>query len=183
MAQQMKGWFSTPGRPGDRTLDDQRKGLEPLYAQLFGATVLDVGCAEGLLAMDFVTHHAAQVHGVEIVAEHVKVAQRLNPHGNRCTFQAADANTFQPVMQYDIVTMLAILHKLRNPTEACARFAGVATKMCVIRLPPEHAPTIIDPRSGNNPHHIGKVMEKRGFELAQVTHSHFNEWCGTYIRA
>jgi SAM-dependent methyltransferase len=177
-----RGWFSTPGRPGDRTLEDQKKGLEPLYGMLFGSTVLDIGCAEGLLAMDFAAHHANQVHGVEIVAEHVEVARRLNPHGNRCTFQVADANAFQPVMQYDIVTMLAILHKLKNPTAACARFADAATKMCVIRLPPEHAPTIVDPRSGNNPHHIGQVMEKRGFELAHITHSHFNEWCGTYIR-
>jgi SAM-dependent methyltransferase len=177
-----RGWFTTTGRPGDRTLEDQQKGLEPLYTQLPGKSVVDIGCAEGLLVMDFVVAGAFGVHGIEIVPQHIEVARRLNPHGLLCTFEVADANDYVPRRKFDIVTMLAVLHKLRNPTAACARFADAARELCVIRLPPKHAPTIIDPRSGNNPHHIGQVMEKRGFRLEQVTRSHFDEWCGYYVR-
>ena len=54
MAQQMtkQGWFSTKGRLGDRTLKQQLMGLDPLFAECKGKTVLDVGCAEGLISIE-----------------------------------------------------------------------------------------------------------------------------------
>ncbi len=98
-------------------------------------------------------------------------------------FEVGDANTWTPKRQYDIVVMLALLHKLKNPTEAAARFADAAREMVVLRLPPKHAPTIIDPRSNMNPHHIGDVMTKRGFKLIESHYGgHFGEWVGVYVR-
>lgn len=42
-----EGWFHTPGRLGDRSLDQQLMGLDSLFERCFDKTVLDVGCAEG----------------------------------------------------------------------------------------------------------------------------------------
>lgn len=175
-----KGWFSTPGRPGDRNLSDQLKGLDWLFANCQGKTVLDVGCAEGLISMELTDAGATAVHGVEIVPQHVQVGKRLQGARPIC-FEVGDANTWQPKRQYDIVVMLALLHKLRNPTAAAHRFAVAAREAVVLRMPPLHAPTIVDPRSGSNPHHIGDVLEKAGFVLTQSSYDgHFGEWVGVW---
>ena len=177
-----KGWFNTPGRPGDRTLDDQLKGLDWLFANCAGKTVLDIGCAEGLISIELAKRGAVAVHGVEIVPEHVAVANKLR--GDLpVTFEVGDANTWRPRRVYDIVIALALLHKLKNPTAAAAAFAEAAREAVVLRLPPEHAPTIIDPRSKNEPHHIGDTMRQAGFKLIfAAKKGHFNEWVGVWTR-
>jgi SAM-dependent methyltransferase len=181
-AQPVRGWFDTPGRLGDRTLENQLKGLDWLLENCSGRTVLDIGCAEGLISIELAKSGALAVHGIEIVPEHVEVGNRLR--GDLpVILEHADANTWRPVRKYDIVIALASLHKLKNPTEACAAFAAAASKMVVLRLPPEHAPTIIDDRSGRNPHYIGKTMERAGFDLLTSNYDgHFGEWVGTWLR-
>lgn len=177
-----KGWFNTPGRPGDRTLGDQLKGLDWLFANCAGKTVLDIGCAEGLISIELARRGALAVHGVEIVPEHVAVANTLR--GDLpVTFEVGDVNVWRPRRAYDIVIALALLHKLKNPTAAAAAFAEAAREAVVLRLPPEHAPTIIDPRSKNEPHHIGETMRRAGFKLVHAAKDgHFNEWVGVWIR-
>jgi SAM-dependent methyltransferase len=183
MAQQkVKGWFWTPGRPGDRTIGDQMKGLNWLCDNCAGKSVLDIGCAEGLISIEMAKLGAVAVHGVEIVPQHVEVANRVR--GDLpVTFEVADANTWRPKRSYDIVIALALLHKLRNPTAACAAFAEAAREAVVLRLPPEHAPTIVDERSKNEPHYIGKTMERAGFKLRESSYGgHFGEWVGVWTR-
>lgn len=176
-----KGWFSTPGRPGDRRLEDQLKGLDHLIERVPGKTVLDVGAAEGLIGMRLFDTGAKAVHGLEIVIEHVAVGNKLR--GPRAvTLEVADANTYKPVRDYDIVIMLAVLHKLRDPSAACRRLAAAARELVVLRLPPKFAPTIIDERSFNIPHHIDRVMEDMGFALGRVTAGHFDEYVGYWER-
>ena len=46
------GWFTTAKRPGDRTLEQQLVGLDKVLAEVAGKTVLDAGCAEGLISME-----------------------------------------------------------------------------------------------------------------------------------
>lgn len=179
-----KGWFidSRGDRAGDRTLEQQLLGLTPLLQSAEDKTILDVGCAEGLISLALADAGARFVHGIEMRADFVDVANSLR--GPRpVKFTHADANEYKPQRRYDIVIMLAVLHKLRDPTEACIRFADAAIHSCVIRLPPERAPIIIDNRSGNRPHDIKYAMKRAGFELVDVTRSHFDEWCGHFSRA
>lgn len=184
MAQQMKkeGWFHTKGRLGDRTLQQQLMGLDPLFAECTGKTVLDIGCAEGLISIELAKAGAQLVHGVEIVADHVKVGQKLArklPVG----LMVQDANDWAPKNYYDIVIALALLHKLRDPSAACARFAAHCKDLMVLRLPPLHAPVIIDDRSGNEPHHIDLVMDRCGFVLErEARDGPFNEYVAYWRR-
>ena len=177
-----KGWFSTPGRPGDRTLDQQLNGLDRLFMAVRGKTVLDVGCAEGLISVELAKAGALAVHGVEIVPGHVEVANKLR--GDLpVTFEVGDANVWQPKRNYDIVIALALLQKVRNPTAVAARLAASARELVVLRLPPQHAPTIIDERSGNEPHHIGTVMKNGGWYVEHAGYDGaFGEWVGYYRR-
>lgn len=174
-----KGWFVTGGRPGDRTLAQQLVGLD--VVNIKGKTLLDVGCAEGLISIEMANRGAAAVHGVEIVPEHVKVGNRLR--GDLpVTLEVGDANTWAPKRAYDVVFMLALLQKVRDPSAVCARFAAAACETVVLRLPPKYAPTIIDDRSGNKPHDIHAVMLACGFAQTKVLFGTFDEWIGRYDR-
>lgn len=177
------GWFgdAVSGRSGDRTLEQQLLGLYPLIASAEDKTILDVGCAEGLISLALADAGARYVHGIEMRADFVQVAKSLRG-ARQVDFTHADANDYKPQRRYDIVIMLAILHKLRDPSAACMRFADAAISSCVIRLPPEKAPLVVDNRSGNRPHDIQYAMQRAGFELAIVTRSHFDEWCGYFRR-
>lgn len=130
-----KGWF---GR--ERTLKEQMRGIGLALAQCEGRQVLDLGCAEGLIAMEFVLHGAKLVHACDNNAIFVRHAQQLAATDRRMTVSLADLNDGLPRWlhsQYDIVLALAILHKLREP-EAAIRMAASAVApggVLVIRLP------------------------------------------------
>ncbi len=180
-----KGWFSTPGRPGDRTLEEQKKGLDWLFRNCADKSILDVGCAEGLLAIELARRGAGAVVGIELVEEHVEVARRMaaGPWYERLSFNEADANTWRPGGRYDIVLMLAVLHKLKNPTEVALRMARAAREHVIVRLPPGPAPFVLDERSKNEPHNISDAMIKAGFFLEDFSYDgHFGEWVGRYKR-
>lgn len=178
---QIRRWFEIEGAAGDRTLKQQLKGLDDLMARVPGKTVLDVGCAEGLISMHLFDHGAGWVHGLEVVAEHVTIANSLRG-ARACTFDVADANIYEPVRTYSIVIMLAVLHKLRDPSAACQRFAAAAHELVVIRLPPKHGPRILDARSGDKVHDIGHAMHKSGFMLRNAQLGPHAEWVGYYER-
>jgi len=160
-----------------RTLEQQLTGLQDLLDMVEGLTVLDVGCAEGLISVECAKQGARAVYGIELVSEFVAEAKRnalskmISPVHVRawpCTFIQGDANTWTPAPdeQYDVVLLLAILQKLRDPSAACKRIAKCARELVVIRLPPGNAPVIIDWRSGMRPHDIEHAMREAGFYLA-----------------
>lgn len=190
-AQPVKGrpWFSTPDAPGDRTLEQQLLGLENLWPEIEGKTVLDVGCAEGLISLECIRSGAGYLLGVDSrnMAVNYAIANgRNDPATNALNWQfgVADANVYAPDQRFDIVLMLAVLHKLKNPSEACRRIVTAARAgLVVIRLPPKHAPDIVDARSGGKIHHIGDVMFALGFDLERAaTDGPFGEWVGYYRR-
>ncbi len=176
----LEGWFDTPGRKGDRTLEMQLLGLDPLFDEVRGATILDIGCAEGLISLEL-ARKGAEVTGVEIVASHIETAKQLRG-ALPCRFEVADANVYEPDGEYDIVLLLAILHKLKDPSATCTRFAKAAKSLLVMRLPPEHAPAVVDKRSGLVKHDMAAVMTYQGFHLERITRGSFSEWCGFWRR-
>lgn len=179
----VKGWFHTPGRPGDRSLEEQLKGLDLLMQSTPGKTVLDAGCAEGLIAIELAKRGALAVHGVEVVPEHVQVGRELIGRDLPVTLVVGDLNTWRPKRQYDIVIGLAILQKVRDPSALARVLADAAREMVVFRLPPAEAPDVVDPRSGNARHKIADVMAEAGFELVQYGYAgHLGEYVGYWVR-
>jgi len=177
-----KGWFIAGGRDGDRTLEQQLTGLTPLFESVAGKTVLDAGCAEGLIAIELARYGAKACVGLEVVEGHVEVARELAA-GLPCEFHQANLNDFDvgQLGEFDVVLMLAILHKLRDPSKVCTALAAVARELCVIRLPPT-GPVIKDPRSFWTLHDIITVMQSAGFYLEQTQSGPFQEWMGYFRR-
>ena len=177
VGKQLKPWFG-PG--GDRTLAQQLIGLDVLRARVPGCSVLDVGCAEGAISLQLCDDGAAAVHGIEIRPDFVEHANKAR--GDRAAlFEVANAETYTPKRPYDFVLMLAVLHKLADPSAAAARLAASA-RIAVVRLPPRHAPKVYDARSGFVLHDIERVLRASGFRALHLTKGAFNEWTGYFIR-
>lgn len=174
-----KGWFRTQEYDGDRTLEQQLIGLEELLAKASGMTVLDVGCAEGLIGRELLERGASQVHGIDTVGEYIQRAKR-NQGRHGATFAVANGEAFEPG-EYDIVLLLAVLHKMKMPMTTAIKFGRAAKRMCVVRLPPAGA-TFRDPRSGNKPIDVTAAMHAAGLELASAARGSFNAWIGYYVR-
>jgi 2-polyprenyl-3-methyl-5-hydroxy-6-metoxy-1,4-benzoquinol methylase len=176
------GWFHTTNRPGDRTLAEQLTGLDAMLDEVRGQTVLDIGCAEGLIGMECVRRGAAFVRGIERVAGHVDVANELRAD-MPCEFMVDDANDYDPGPRtFDIVLLLAVLHKLRAPTESCYRLAAAARDLCVIRLGPNKSESIVDARSDCVTQNIGGAMVDLGFMMEKVVLGPKGEWTWYYRR-
>ena len=185
VAKPVKHWFDLGGHgPYERTLKDQLKGLDWAFANCRGKTVLDVGCAEGFISLAMLqTAGALAVHGVELMPARVDMADRSRGK-HAATFEVGDMNVWRPRRMYDMVLALAILHKLRDPTEVCASLANAARHSMIIRLPPEKAPHIEDRRSNFEKHDIEHVMQACGFNrLSAARSGHLGEWVGVYVRS
>ena len=181
---QKLGWFTLPGRLGDRTLDQQMMGLGWLFANCRNNTVLDLGCAEGLLSIEIAKAGAKSVHGVEIVADHIDVAKKLiKGKGLPIKFEVADINSWRPKHKYDISVALALLHKLFDPTPFIHAMADATHEAIVLRLPPAAAPSIIDPRSGNIPIPVGEILREHDFhQIESHYRGPFDEYVGVWRR-
>lgn len=164
-----KGWFKIPGvQDGDRQLDEQMKGLAPALIEARGKTVLDLGTAEGLIAAEFARAGACGVLGIEVIAEHVQVAKR-HCNGLACEFRCGNLNdpaALPSAVSYDIVLLLAILHKLREPAAVLERIAKLARALIVVRYPigAQHG-IIIDSRSNFVPCNVPAILKQQGFEF------------------
>lgn len=177
-----KGWFEIAGvQRGDRTLEQQISGLEHLWPAVEGRTVLDLGCAEGLITQECARCGASLVCGIDVNGDALKTAHLHNRVQN-VRFKQHDLNDGLDEPRYDVVLMLAVLHKLRDPERLLREVLATDPALVIVRLPPANAPVIIDARSGNRPCDTRAIAESMGFSLERVTHGHLSEWTG-YFRA
>lgn len=170
MQKNRKGWFAIPGvQDGDRTLAEQLKGLDPLLVEVSGKTVLDLGCAEGLIAQACVARGAAFVNGLDNNPAFIERARALSLPEDKARFDLIDMNTVNPVYTLpaaDLVLGLAIFHKLADPAYALRQWSTRARDLLVIRLPHHGANGVI--ASKHRPDQradINAVMPGCGFFL------------------
>ncbi len=113
------------GLYGKWPLAERCKDLEYIFEHCRGATVIDFGCAEGVVARRCLEHGARLVHGLEVEESRVNTAAGL------CTdwpdahfFIHADLDEWDAIREparqvllpsYDIVLYLGIQHHLARP--------------------------------------------------------------------
>ena len=71
-------------------------------------TVLDVGCAEGLISAK-VAKRVANVHAIDVSEHRVRLAKSLSL--TNVTFEVADFANLQPKQPYDVTLLLSVLGK------------------------------------------------------------------------
>ena len=149
----------------------------------FGKTILELGCAEGLMSQWFVDRNgAASVHGIEIVQGHVDLG-RQHIVGRQVKLEVANCDTWRPKRAYDVSVALALLHKLQDPLACLAAMAEATKEMVVVRLPSACSPWVItDARTDFRPWDVDKCLRLNGFELVDSTMGPFNEPTGFWRR-
>lgn len=164
-----KGWFIIPGvQQGDVTLLDQTIALAPAIAEAPGKTVLDIGCAEGLIGREFARAGAISVTGLDSIADHLTVAAE-QCKGLPMEFRLANINDPQPAYWVDIVLCLNVAHKLKFP-EVGVRFAADSSgDLVLIRSGRgSDAKGIIRSKHHGNLCDSHAIMRERGFQLEKV---------------
>lgn len=166
-----KGWMAVPGirEQADRALSEQMAGLEDALALTPGKTVLDLGCAEGLIGREFALAGAASVLGIEVLETHLEVARKACADCKQMKFICANLTDYMPAHeppeQFDIVLCLGIAHKLRHP-ETVMRFSCRSAKDLVcFRAPASNWNGWFRAKHGGERCHVPTVMTRWGFEL------------------
>jgi SAM-dependent methyltransferase len=170
---QVKGWFEIPGvQEGDRTLADQMKGLAAAMEASRGKRVIDLGCAEGLIAIEFARAGASHVTGLELNPPLLEAAQRLRDalppeERQRLYFHRDDVSEWSRRHrrgEFDVVLALAIIHKLAEPTRALRACAESAKELVVIRLP-KGSKGVFATKHHNSYCDVNATMPRHGFRL------------------
>ena len=168
-----RGWFEVPGEVvGDRTLAEQMLGIAPALAEANNKTVLDLGCAEGLIAREFLMAGAHRVIGIDNNPGMIEAAKALRLDPQRSRFVRHDANVIganeEDYCHADIVLALAVFHKLREPAVSVLEWARFAGSLMVIRLPKRSEGEIRSKHYPHNEANIPAILENCGFTLDQT---------------
>lgn len=181
-----KGWYIIPGvQDGDRTVEEQLTGLRTIQNEARGCTVLDFGCAEALISRHLVAHCGALSSvGFSHVPAEIEVGRRAC-EGLPITLHALDLNDFRPwravnplAPRYDIVLLLSILHKLKDPLGFLGLALEHAGDWVAVRLP---SPVIQDYRSGGRVFRVRPVL-RASFDLVEEPAGPRGEWCSLWRR-
>lgn len=168
----VKGWLAIPGiQNGDRTLEEQLMAVRPALAEAKGKTVLDLGCAEALISLEFAKAGAISVLGIEREAGHLEVAHRMIRSYRDVIelrhFNLKDVSENEPI-PHDIVLALGIIHKLEFP-EIGLRFAArSARELLLLRSGRGSVNGIIYGKYSRNTCDSAAVMREEGFRLEKV---------------
>lgn len=136
-------WFIIGENGGQMPFDRQDAGLD--HVDFKDKTVLEIGCAEGLVSFANLKRGAKLVHGIEYRDRAVEVAQSL-AGALGCTQQArffhGDIRQTETVLnqsgmleQYDIVMAMAVLQKVANQVTVFCRLLRKCSSTMVLRLP------------------------------------------------
>lgn len=177
-------WFDLAGL-GDnyeRRLADQLKGLETLRAICEGRTILDLGCAEGLIALECLRYGATFATGYELMQERVDAANKFATDRRAAAVFFCRNVEATPLPEVDISLALAIAHKLRNPRGFLQRVAAATRLYIVLRLPDKSNRVILDARSGGQPFDTVEILADYGFHNFLESRGHNNEWVGYFVR-
>lgn len=155
-------WFG-----GTRTLREQMRGVEPVLAEAAGKRVLDLGCAEGLISLEFARAGAAHVDGVDFNAEFIAAANKLKGKlPVRFEWKRVE-ELIQERREYDIVLALAILHKLQDPAAAMRWIFFTGARLVVVRLPRDSKGTF-ETKHHRTPCNVIAEMRRNSFALERT---------------
>lgn len=124
-------WFN-----GERSVEEQLRGLTPALAHARSKTVADFGCAEGHIAARFAEAGASSVYACDMNAEFIVTAKKLHKDSRLCFFNEEITAVMKvELCRYDVVLALAILHKMHDVAAVAQFFAASTRELLVIRLP------------------------------------------------
>ena len=107
-----------------RTLNRRNSVIAGLVDE--GASCFELGCGSGRTAVAIASERSARVHGIDIAAPMIGLANRLAREagvGERCRFEAADFGSFRPSERYDTFVAVGVLDYFDDPLPMLRRAA------------------------------------------------------------
>jgi SAM-dependent methyltransferase len=136
-------WFKIGDNGGQWDITRQDAGLSEINFR--GKTVLEIGCAEGLVALQNLKRGARLSHGIEFRERAVEVAKSIAGVlgvSDTAKFYWGDIRDTrnalnQPGMldKYDIIIAMAVLQKVPNQPEVLGKILEKCSTTLVLRLP------------------------------------------------
>lgn len=173
------GWFAIPGyQTGDRTLDEQIAGCEDGLAAARGKTIIDLGCAEGLISRRFLEAGACSLVGLDHSEEKIKTARMICKDFQNAMFLPTDLMSwfkshgkFQ--YQYDIVLALSIITKFPDPAVILRYAADSCADLLLLRTSAKPCDGWYYAKHGGKACNVIDVLTERGFTaIKQVPGTH-----------
>lgn len=172
------GWFEIPGvQSGERDLEERVAPLRPLMARIKGATILDLGCAEGLISAYLCEVGGARLaHGIDkhgpwletaIELHRSRVRPKFKVKYDQCDLDHFDEAVIPFLPSYDVVLALNVIQKLQKPREFLLTVAHMASKFFVYSGPDA---VLVDRRSDHVPVDIEHELGPLGFKLWHFDH-------------
>jgi len=164
------GWFEIDGlQTGEHKLEGRLNGLRMLADHAKDATILDLGCAEGLIGSWLYDQGPALlVDGVDQYPAYLKTARALHANDSHFRFFGCNLNEdfdnllWSLLPSYDIVLCLCLAHKFQHPREFLLKAARLCNRFFALHLPDD---IINDARSGRrNIDPTKEVFEPLGFK-------------------
>jgi len=145
------------GLKGKWGLSLRLKGLEPLLDVAKDKTILDVGAAEGLVALEFAKRGATYITGIEYENERViKANEIFSEEKLPGLFLQGDLNNWANIVNtyaivsdfspYDIVLFLGIFHHLRGNARLSTLNSAldVCNEYFAVRTPEKFMPYLLE---------------------------------------
>jgi len=107
-----------------RTLNRRNSVIAGLVDE--GASCFELGCGSGRTAVAIASERSARVHGIDIAAPMIGLANRLAREAGvaeRCRFEAADFGSFRPSERYDTFVAVGVLDYFDDPLPMLRRAA------------------------------------------------------------
>jgi 2-polyprenyl-3-methyl-5-hydroxy-6-metoxy-1,4-benzoquinol methylase len=165
----MAQWFKkNRNDSGFRSLEEQMLGLKKALGMAKGKSVLDLGCAEGLISKEFLKAGAASLTGIEMIKDYVAAARIECKRFTAAKFIHAnliDYITNGNKEKFDVVLALAIIHKAPDPND----FLNLAIDSCnpggliIIRYPVLQGDGLVKSKFNSKICNVIQIMTDRGF--------------------
>jgi len=136
-------WFIIGDNGGQLDIERQDAGLSQIDFK--SKTVLEIGCAEGLVSLQNLKRGARLSHGIEFRERAVEVAQSIAGvlgKSDSAKFYWGDIRATDTVLnqsgmldRYDIVIAMAVLQKVPNQPEIFGKLLAKCSSTMVLRLP------------------------------------------------
>lgn len=91
-----------------------------------GASCFEIGCGSGRTAVAIATARRARVHGIDVAAPMIGLAERLAGEAgvaDLCSFEAADFDDYLPRERYDAFVAVGVLDYFADPLPMLRRAA------------------------------------------------------------
>ena len=91
-----------------------------------GSAVLDVGCGEGILFKRYRPYGYSKYLGIDI--SETAISKLVEKQDEKTLFIKADAETYTPIEQFDIIVFNETLYYFHDPLKVVKRYMGALKK-------------------------------------------------------